>query len=147
MKILLLLLVITVIFFILIEVSRLISCPEEAARVTVIVKDQEYWLEGFIQKIFNCIKNKPGIKILVVDDNSRDRTWEVLQMMQRRYPFELLFAPGKKFETVVFSEGESEYKDSFIYDVRNLKGRELLNSPLFSHLAHIPAGKKNNMSK
>ena len=147
---LLLLLVITGVYFILKEAARLVIYPRgEAARVIVIVKDQEQWLEGFIQKLFRCISNKQYLEVLIVDDHSLDSTREVLRILQKRYPFELLRVKTENDAAAFagFMEEESEYKKSFCYDVRYLKGRELLNAPLFCHLSQLNAGKIQILSK
>lgn len=108
-----------------------------SGRVLVLVKDQELWLEGFIRKFFRCLQTP--MELLVVDDGSRDGTPEVLSRLQKVYAFEC------------YSSREvgdrSDLAGTARFDVRGLRGKELLRSPIFSHLSRVNAGKSHVLSK
>lgn len=125
------------------------SVGSGSARVVIIVKDQEPWVEGFIRNLFRCIKNTPRAELLVVDDGSRDGTPEVLSRLRRHYSFELLFTgAGNAAETAIGAAGaQGELADTLSFDVRGLRGKELLRAPLFCHLSHLNAGKSRVLSK
>ena len=74
-----------------------------------------------------------NFEVLLVDDFSRDGTLEVLKRLQKYYPFEIL--PGGRCagRTV---EGAAEAGE-LCFDVRGLRGKELLNAPLFCRLSRV----------
>lgn len=119
------------------------------ARVVIIVRDQEPWVEGFIRNVFRCTQNTPHVEVLVVDDCSRDGTPEVLKRLQRYYSFELMpVVEGKDAETVAGGAGGPvELAGALRVDVRGLEGKDLLRLPLFCHLSHLNAGKFRVLSK
>jgi len=112
-----------------------------------LVKDQEEWMEGFVRKLYRVIKDSDRLEVCLVDDGSRDRTTDILKRLERVYPLRTLSVEedNKTNSSVPVSEFESAVVMRF--DVRGLKGRELLNSPLFCHLSHLNAGKSQVLSK
>lgn len=118
-------------------------------KVVIIVKDQEPWVEGFMRNLFRCIKNTPRAEVLVVDDCSRDGTPEVLKRLQRYYPFQFLPAGAENDAETANSEAgaRGELAGALRFDVRGLKGKDLLHAPLFCHLSHLNAGKSRVLSK
>jgi len=125
------------------------SAAAPGVRLTVIVENQEPWLEGFVMKIFRCLKNSPHVAVTIFDSGSRDGTPQVLKLLQRRYPFELLSAEaGCGAETVPGSAVPgNEDEKNLCFDVRGLKGKRLLHAPLFCHLSQLNAGKIHFLSK
>ncbi len=123
----------------------------EKTWLVIIVKDQEPWIEGFIRKLFRIMKNTSQVEVTVVDDCSQDGTPEVLNRLQKYYPFE--FVPvkaGSNTETASKSEGrgaEGKFAGAMCFDLSGLKGKELLNASLFCHLSHLNAGKSRLLSK
>lgn len=107
-------------------------------RVVIVVRDQESWVEGIIRKAFHCLPRTP-LRVQVADHCSRDGTPDLLRRLQRHYPFEIL--------TRREAGGESVYAGTLCLDFRGLKGRELLQSPLFSRLSRLNEGKSYNLSK
>ncbi len=70
-------------------------------KLVITVKDQEPWVEGFIRKLFFCVKKKSGLDVVIVDDFSYDRTPDILKRLARVYPF--------KFNTSGSCEQERDY--------------------------------------
>jgi len=103
------------------------------SRVVIIIGNQEPWIEGFVRKLFCITGGVPRQEVLLVDDFSRDGTLEVLKRLQKYYPFEIL--PGGRCagRTV---EGAAEAGE-LCFDVRGLRGKELLNAPLFCRLSRV----------
>lgn len=94
------------------------------ARVVIIVKDQEPWVEGLIRKTFRCLR-RTAYPVQVVDDCSGDGTIRLLERLRKHYRFEILFS-----EEAADKKGQT---GAIVYDFRGLKGRELFSSPLFCH--------------
>ena len=115
-------------------------------RVLIIVKDQEPWVEGFIHKLFCCIKRTPWVGVLVLDDCSRDGTTEVLRRLQRYFPFKL-WSTGVEETAIGVVEAGGEFAGALRLDVRDLKGKDLLRTPLFYHLSQFNAGISRVLSK
>lgn len=120
-----------------------------SVRVVIIVKDQEPWVEGFIRKLFRCMKSVPRGEVLVVDDASRDGTVEVLNRLRRDYSFEVVSpGAGNAAESVIGAAGAPDKSAEVLrFDVRGLRGKDLLRAPLFCHLSHFNAGKSHVLSK
>lgn len=104
-------------------------CEKEKV-IVIVVKDQEPWLEGFMRKFFSQVRNTAGVQVRVIDDASCDRTVELLQCLQRTYPFAL--QRGRDEEMMRSREESSARRDAVLLDVRGLSGKELLRGPLFS---------------
>lgn len=116
------------------------------ARVLIIVKDQEPWIEGLIRKLFRCIKRTPWVEVLVLDDCSRDGTTEVLGRLQRYFSFKLC-STGVEGTAIGVAEAGGVFAGALRLDVRKLKGKDLLRAPLFCHLSQYNAGKSRVLSK
>ncbi len=129
--------------------SRDICGDSEEAWLVIIVKDQEPWMESFIRKLFRVMKNTPQVEVTVVDDCSQDGTPEVLNRLQKHYPFE--FVPvkaGSSAETASEAGGvKGRFADAMCFNLSGLKGKDLLNASLFCHLSHLNAGKSRLLSK
>jgi len=108
-------------------------------RVLIIVKDQEPWVEGFIRKLFYCIKRTPWVEVLVLDDCSRDGTTEVLMRLQRYSSFKL-WSAGVEEIAIGATEAGGEFAGALRLDVRDLKGKDLLRAPLFYQLSQFTQG-------
>ncbi len=108
-------------------------------KLVITVKDQEPWVEGFIRKLFFCVKKKSGLDVVIVDDFSYDRTPDILKRLARVYPF--------KFNTSGSCEQERDYAGALHFDVRGLSGKDLLDAPLFYRLSHLNEGKSQVLSK
>lgn len=115
--------------------------------VLIIVKNQESWIEGFIRKLYIVIKDTTHLNIYMVDDCSCDRTPEILNRLGRIYPLQVLSAGEDRFVNEWDPASESEPAAALHFDVRGLRGRELLNAPLFCHLSHLNEGKSQVLSK
>lgn len=109
-------------------------------RLVIMMKDQEPWAEGFIRKLFRFTRNTPSLEIQVFDDGSNDLTWEVLERLQRVYPFSLTR------ELDGWAGGRSP-AGGYFFDLRGLYGSDLLNAPVFSQLNTICAGEFPVLSK
>lgn len=132
----------------LMAVAKDHSRESGSIRVVVIVRNQEQWVEGFIRKLFRCMRSRPRTEVLVIDDGSRDGTPEVLSRLQRVYSFELLpLETGDAGEAVGEASPWGEAAGSHHFDVRELKGKDLLSAPLFCHLSQFNAGKSKVLSK
>lgn len=119
-----------------------------SCKLVIIVRDQEPWIEDFIHKLYRAVKNARWVKVLVVDDCSRDGTAEVLRRLQRYYPFE--FLPAKAGESAGGANAagaESAFSGARCFDLRDLEGKELLHAPLFCYLSRFCAGKSRVLSK
>lgn len=115
--------------------------------VWIIVKNQELWIEGFIRKLFRLIKDSAGLQLYILDDCSCDRTAEILHRLGRIYPIQVHSAgEGGSLNNCGAAAG-SEPAGDLRFDVRSLKGRELLNAPLFCHLSRLNEGKSQDLSK
>jgi len=114
----------------------------DALRLAIIVKDQELWVEGFLRKLFRLARGISGLEIVVIDDDSKDRTLNIVERLQRSYSFDLSFArgPGDIAEKRVPA-------GSRLFDARGLTGRDLLNAPVFAQLRAFGAGKSSGLSK
>jgi hypothetical protein len=108
-------------------------------KLVITVKDQEPWVEGFVRKLFFCVKKKSGLDVVIVDDFSYDRTPDILKRLARVYPF--------KFKTSGSCEQEKDYTGALHFDVRGLSGKDLLDAPLFYRLSHLNEGKSQVLSK
>ncbi|OPX88039.1 MAG: hypothetical protein A4E53_02196 [Pelotomaculum sp. PtaB.Bin104] len=137
--------------FLLRRLARLRMRRDGDAKVSIviIVKDQEHWIEGFVRKLFIQIKNIPRAKVFFINDGSSDKTSEVLNCLQKYYPFELLSAAGDKPEINMMNlvDANKLFPVLVKFDVRGLKEKDLLNAPLFSHLTRFYAGKSFILSK
>lgn len=127
--------------------------PTGSGRVKLVitVKDQEPWVEGFVRKLFFCVKNKPGLDVVIVDDFSWDRTPDILKRLARVYPLTVLSVGesdrSNTSGSCVFGAQESGFAGVLHFDVRGLSGKALLDAPLFCHLSHLNEGKLPVLSK
>lgn len=108
-------------------------------KLVITVKDQEPWVEGFVRKLFFCVKKKSGLDVVIVDDFSYDRTPDILKRLARVYLF--------KLNTSGSCEQEKDYTGALHFDVRGLNGKDLLYAPLFYRLSHLNEGKSQVLSK
>lgn len=104
-------------------------------------------MEGFVRKLYRVIKDSDRLEVCLVDDGSRDRTTDILKRLERIYPLRVHF--GEEDKRINNCGSVSEFEPAVVmrFDVRGLKGRELLNAPLFSHLYHLNEGKSQVLSK
>lgn len=115
--------------------------------VWIIVKNQESWIEGFIRKLFRVIKDSAGLQVNILDDCSCDRTAEILHRLGRIYPIQVHSRGEGEDVNNYGAAADSDPAAALRFDVRPLKGRELLNAPLFCHLSHLNEGKSQVLSK
>jgi|GEM_PF-1046652 len=123
-------------------------------KVVIIVKDQEPWLECLIRKLFRAVKNTPWVGVLVVDDCSRDGTPEILARLQSYYPFDFVSmeAVGSDYGARGASGAqpagvEAAFAGARCFDLRGLRGGDLLRAPLFCQLSGFRAGNSRALSK
>lgn len=122
--------------------------PADRMRMVITVKNQEPWVEGFVRKLFFFIKNKAALDVVIVDDFSYDRTPDILKRLTGYYPFKFLSAGVSDSDDIKGStRAEDDLSGTLYFDVRGLKGRDLLNAPLFHHLSHLNEGKSQVLSK
>lgn len=122
------------------RVKSYCKSSDEAARLVIIVKDQEPWVEGFLRKLFLLAGGIPYLAIEMVDDGSSDQTREILARLQRVYSFTF------SNQVDVMAKERNSNNDHF-FDARGLTGRALLNAPVFSQLKALNAGKSSCLSK
>lgn len=115
--------------------------------IRILVKNQEEWMEGFVRKLYRAIKDSDRLEVCLVDDGSNDRTTDILKRLERIYPLRMHFGEEDKKINYCGSVSEFEPAVVMLFDVRGLKGRELLNAPLFCHLSHLNEGKSQVLSK
>ncbi|MFX4262604.1 glycosyltransferase [Pelotomaculum propionicicum] len=115
--------------------------------IRILVKNQETWMEGFVRKLFRVIKDSDRLEVFLVDDGSSDRTADILNCLERIYPLRTLTAGEDS--TINNCGPVTGPGPSMVlrFDVRGLKGRDLLNAPLFCHLSHLNEGKSQVLSK
>lgn len=126
--------------------DRWLSVPDRL-NVWIIVKNQESWIEGFIRKLFRVVKDSAGLQVNILDDCSRDRTAEILHRLGRIYPIQVHSAGEGGGGNNCDAAAGSGPAAALRFDVRPLKGRELLNAPLFCHLSRLNEGKSQVLSK
>ena len=70
--------------------------PKQVSLITPTYNEREN-LEPLTKEIFEAIAVRPEIdlEVIVVDDNSPDRTWEVAEQLMKEYPLKLIRRAGK----------------------------------------------------
>lgn len=119
----------------------------ERIHVCIIVKDQESCIEGFVRKLFMVLRDTTRLTVYILDDCSCDRTAEILHRLGRRYPLQVLSPAENGGINNCGGAAEPVPASALRFDVRRLRGKELLNAPLFCHLSHLNEGKSQVLSK
>ena len=114
-------------------------------KVCIIVKDQELWIEGFVRKLCRVVRGT-DLKLYIVDDCSCDHTTEILQRLGKIYSLQVLSAADGRGAGKCRPSAKTRLA-ALRFDVRGLKGRALLNAPLFCHLSRLSEGKSQVLSK
>ena len=91
-----------------------------------------------IQAVFNQQFSKSGFELIVVDDNSTDRTVAVLQQLQKEYPFKLVQQSENKGPAAARNVGINEAKHEVVFFIQDdiILTPNCLNEHFLFHLDH-----------